>query len=234
MDIPSQLTHLLRPAGLDIVHAFDVAAYDALARDHARLSPLAAPGREHALAVLIGNTRALWEPFIESYGADASVRDAAEPLDSWVAAKIGAAVGSVGVAVRVHLATEGGARLVSMLHAARASGLARVGPAHLAVHPTYGPWFALRAVVVFDAPPPKALDQGSASTPPCDGCAAPCRAAMEHALASATEPPGRGRAEWRLWLAVRDACPVGTAWRYDDAQLCYHYTKDRSVLVEAR
>ena len=38
-----------------------------------------------------------------------------------------------------------------MLHLAEASGLAHVGPAHLAIHPQHGPWFGLRAVIVLDA-----------------------------------------------------------------------------------
>jgi methylmalonic aciduria homocystinuria type C protein len=35
---------------------------------------------------------------------------------------------------------------------------------------------------------------------------------------------------WPLWLAVRDACPIGRAHRYDDAQIRYHYARDRSAL----
>lgn len=42
-----------------------------------------------------------------------------------------------------------------------------------------------------------------------------------------------GAEDWRRWLAVRDACPVGRAHRYSDAQIAYHYTKDRGVLRDA-
>ena len=34
----------------------------------------------------------------------------------------------------------------------------------------------------------------------------------------------------RLWLAVRDVCPLGTAHRYSPAQISYHYDKDRGQL----
>jgi methylmalonic aciduria homocystinuria type C protein len=31
------------------------------------------------------------------------------------------------------------------------------------------------------------------------------------------------RDRWRLWLAVRDACPVGREHRYSDEQIRFHY-----------
>jgi len=36
------------------------------------------------------------------------------------------------------------------------------------------------------------------------------------------------------WIAIRDACPVGTDERYSDAQLRYHYSKDASLLRVTR
>jgi methylmalonic aciduria homocystinuria type C protein len=32
------------------------------------------------------------------------------------------------------------------------------------------------------------------------------------------------------WIDVRDACPIGKGARYSDAQVRYHYTKDRAYL----
>jgi len=32
--------------------------------------------------------------------------------------------------------------------------------------------------------------------------------------------------EWRAWLAVRDACPLGRAHRYTEPQVLYHYTHE--------
>jgi hypothetical protein len=53
-------------------------------------------------------------------------------------------------------------------------------------------------------------------------CDAPCHDALARALATPND--------WRAWLAVRDACPIGRDYRYDDDQLRYHYTKDRAAL----
>jgi methylmalonic aciduria homocystinuria type C protein len=36
---------------------------------------------------------------------------------------------------------------------------------------------------------------------------------------------------WPLWLAVRDACPVGRAHRYCEDQIRYHYAGDRTALM---
>ena len=39
-------------------------------------------------------------------------------------------------------------------------------------------------------------------------------------------------ANWRTWLAMRDACPIGKGVRYGEQQIRYHYLKDRSILEE--
>jgi len=220
----------LAAEGLDLTRAFDVAAYDEVARAHPQLSPLAAFGRASALALIVGNTRALWPRFVAAYARDERLRASPDPLDEHVASVVTRALDETGAPYEARFAHERGERLVSMLHAAEASGLACVGPAHLAVHPRLGPWFGLRAVVVFDAPPPEVW--GAPATP-CEGCAAPCRAALDRALAEATQPPQIEGPGWRSWLAVRDACPLGRSGRYGDDQLLYHYTKDRGALDAA-
>jgi methylmalonic aciduria homocystinuria type C protein len=101
--------------------------------------------------------------------------------------------------------------------------MAWLAPSHMCVHPTFGPWMALRAAIVIDVegPPPRAP-----IAPPCD-CATGCQAALDRALAArARESLSELRERWKLWLAVRDACPVGRAHRYDDDQIRYHYAGD--------
>ena len=39
--------------------------------------------------------------------------------------------------------------------------------------------------------------------------------------------------DWTLWLAVRDACPLGREHRYPEPYLRYVYTKDTGVLRAA-
>jgi methylmalonic aciduria homocystinuria type C protein len=108
---------------------------------------------------------------------------------------------------------------------AERAGFAPLSSGRLSAHPVYGPWFALRAVVVFDVDGP----DGPApfANAPCAGCDAPCRVAFEHALAvsDARSDPALLHERWRPWLAVRDACPVGRDWRYSEEQILYHYAR---------
>ncbi len=55
----------------------------------------AAPGR---LAVLLGNTRAMWDAFLAACRADARLLQAEHPLDAYVEQRVRAAAGSLGSA----------------------------------------------------------------------------------------------------------------------------------------
>jgi len=101
----------------------------------------------------------------------------------------------------------------------------------LAIHPQHGPWFGLRAVLV-------AAIEGPPSTPrpasPCASCSAPCVPALERALAVSGSPLSSAAITRHAaaWIAVRDACPIGRASRYSDAQLDYHYAPAARKLAQ--
>ena len=191
-------------------------------------------GRARALVIVIGNTRALW-PIVRAArrtGALAGVRD---PIDRHTEGVVGAAVAAAiaahapGVAAEIRYSPEPPPRRVAMQRLAAVAGLAWLSPSHMCVHPVYGPWFALRAAVVLDVdgPPPR-----TPLSPPCE-CATGCGPRLTEALAGGVPTSaGELRPRWLSWLAVRDACPVGRAHRYDEAQLRYHYTGDRAALDE--
>lgn len=214
----------LRPHGLDLVHPFAVAWFNAAVEPAQRLPDL---GRGDALGLLVGNTRALWAPFLAACRADAALRDAADPIERYTEARVVPAVAALGRRSALRWAHDPAPRL-AIQRLADATGLAPLSPVGLNVHPVYGPWFALRAAVVLDAAGPA----GAAPAPalPCPDCAHACVPAFERARAA---QGGRLAiaATWRLWLAVRDACPIGRAFRYDEAQIRYHYARDRSALV---
>ncbi len=222
--------HLLE-VGFDITHAFDAALYNSRISEHATLQPLPLFARHGALGILVANTRHLWPLFLRSYSERPELQAADDPLDSYVVDCIERCLQTIPNRKEVRFSHERGHGLVSMLQLSEASGFANVGPAHLAVHTEYGPWFAMRAVIVVDAPAPGA----SPTAPdPCRECSAPCREALSHATAGhATTAEQDLRSSWRQWLAVRDACPLGQGHRYSDDQNRYHYTKDRGVLDAA-
>jgi len=209
--------------GLDLIATCAAADYDAVVPPEVRLPDV---GRPRALVIVIGNSRRLWPHVVAAAGS-------AAPVDDHVEAVVGGAVeralGPLAPRPRCELrfAPEPPPRRIAMQRLAHVAGLAWLAPSHLCVHPTFGPWIALRAAVVLDleGPPPPPL------SPPCE-CATGCGPALERALAAGT--PGDTaelRERWRLWLAVRDACPVGRAHRYGEHQIRYHYTGDRTVLL---
>jgi hypothetical protein len=218
----------LRVTGLDLVTAFDVSAYNELAGEHPWLKPLAGFDHERACAVLIGNTRALWPALKRAVRRQPELLSL-DPVDRHVETSVADAVQTIGVSSTIHYGHHRGVHMVSMLHAAEASGLAHLGPAYLAVHAQHGLWFAMRAVVVLDWP-----WEGDVSQPPdlCAGCEAPCVEALSAAKAQQREAAsGRGMGPgWREWVKIRDVCPVGQEARYSDEQVRYHYTLDMTAL----
>jgi methylmalonic aciduria homocystinuria type C protein len=162
--------------------------------------------REGRLALLIGNTRRLWPIFL--LGRDGR---SANPLDDYVISVVTGALSPYPHQVRfAHVPP-----YVPIQRLAEEAGLALLSRTHLSIHPVYGPWLALRALAELDmdGPPP-----GPRPEPGCEGCEARCGAALEAAM---------GSGDWRMWLAMRDACNVGREWRYGEDQIAYHYTKVR-------
>jgi cyanocobalamin reductase (cyanide-eliminating) / alkylcobalamin dealkylase len=228
-ELAERVAHSCAQAGLDLCCAFNVRQYNLQALEDERLFDF---GKPDALGILVGNTRRLWPVFKRALRDDPSLRDDANPLDSYVTARLrDVAETTLGRPFRLIFAHATERKPFPIQRLAEAIDFAALSPSHLTVHPEHGPWLALRAVVLIDweGPPPSL--QALAS--PCRGCSAPCVTALGHAL-SVTPPPlsedsiAQRSAEW---IAVRDACPVGRASRYGDEQLSYHYTKSPLLLA---
>lgn len=189
-------------------------------------------GRESAYALVIGNTRALWPVFTKALHGDSALLEAENPLDMFTESRIAAAAMQVGVAWVVRWAHRPAPQFVPIQRIAERAGFAWVSPANLCIHPRFGPWIGLRAVVIFDMDPPEGLP--SPAKDPCGACLHRCLPVFrdcQKALESGALGAAAGGEGWRAWLALRDACPLGREHRFDEAQIRYHYTKDRSILV---
>lgn len=210
-------------AGLDLGAPFNVRKYNLQAFDNERLFDF---GRPDALGLLVGNTRRLWPVFLRALREDASLRTDSNPLDSYVTAQVRKlAASTLGRPFQVVFSHATSPKPFPIQRLAEAVNFATTAPSHLSIHPEHGPWIALRAVVLVDAEgPPPSLE---ALVSPCRGCSAPCVAALRRALAACPPPvTEEAIAEHAAdWIAIRDACPVGRASRYDEQQLAYHYTK---------
>jgi cyanocobalamin reductase (cyanide-eliminating) / alkylcobalamin dealkylase len=198
---------MLADAGFDLVHEFDTAALAGVPG----LEPLVDSARRRG--VIVGNTRALWPIFVAARAADPALQADPDPLERYTETTIARAF--PGAPTWFSHRRYAGAFL-PFQRLAVAAGLAALAPTQLVVHPVFGPWFALRAVIALAGDPPARVE-----LPPYR-CTGDCEARLAAALASG--------GDWRAWLAVRDGCTVGRAFRYSDAQLAYHYTKNRGLI----
>ena len=207
-------TAVLDAAGFDVIHAFGTAT---LAGEPGleSLVDLARPG-----GLLIGNSRALWPRFVAARRDDPALAAEADPLDRYTERVVERAAGTItGACWWVgHRRYQGG--YLPLQRLAVAVGLGALAETQLVIHPTFGPWFALRAVITFTgvASAGAASWGGRARPSPCT-CDEACRGALARAQIA------DGPDAWRAWLAVREACPVGREHRYSDEQIAYHYTR---------
>lgn len=239
VDITDALEEELSSPGFELLGCVAVDAYNAALEDGLasyRLPDLALPG---ALVVLVGNTRRLWPRFLEAY-ARTALRDEPHPLDAYSRLHIGGAAARVaerfGRAHALRYSFDPLPQAVAVQRLAVVSGAAEASPVGLCVHPVHGPWFSLRAALVFDIEGPPA--RAAAAT--CSRCSdRPCVPARERAIAASGVPAAaitreHFAAQWPAWLAIRDACPIGRDARYSDQQIRYHYEKDLRTLSEQR
>jgi epoxyqueuosine reductase len=115
---------------------------------------------------------------------------------------------------------------------ARAAGLGASSRLGLMLNPIFGPWFAIRALILCELPMPvPAAVEAGPLFDPCSACPAPCIEACpgtavsldpfsrERCASTREELPGCARR-----CDARLACPVGASHRYDPEALAYHMT----------
>lgn len=214
-------------AGFDLVQPLQVGWYNVQVEGDLKLLDFGSPAH---LGIVIGNTRALWARFIAALRAEPALLLAEHPLQTYTERTLTAAVARLSVPVSLRWSHTGGAGLVAMQRLAQAAGLAYLAESQLSVHAEYGPWISLRAALSCALPGPSGPAPVLAH--PCGSCAARCRPAFARACAGLRGAPSARdvQEEWQLWLACRDACPTGRAYRFGEAQIRYHYLKDRSEL----
>ena len=214
------------PAGFDLVQPFQVAWYNAAVDAAYRLPDF---DRPNALGIVVGNTRALWPRLLTAVHDDVALRGGPDPVDRYTVDRVLGALQPLARRREVRWAHERPPRRVAMQRLAHVSGLAHLSRSCLNVHRVYGPWIALRAVVVVDDDGPPGAPHDPPS--PCPDCTHACLPLFERAaaaLCARADQPGLGDT-WRLWLAVRDACPVGREHRYSEEQIEYHYGHARQL-----
>lgn len=224
----SSISSELVAAGLDISKSLQAGWYNQTVAHAHRLPDF---GRPVSLALLIGNSRLIWAPFMAWLAHDRQRLELPNPLEAYVEASITQAFEGFETAHKIRFSHRPEPHHIAFQQMAEVAGLAWRSPAHLSIHPEYGCWLALRAVVVIDLPGPSGDAPGMA--PLCTNCQSGCVPKLNAVLGHDHQAmPGDQdvAASWQAWLAIRDACPIGRAYRYSDDQIRYHYIKDRRFL----
>jgi hypothetical protein len=234
--IETELRRELAAAGLNACGVLGRTAWDELVPAAFRADRLA-PRAATALVAGAGG-RDLFAAFRRSPEAQRT-RD---PLDAYTERVVGAAAGTLrsrgfqAACVFAHESREG--QVVDFVALGHAVGLGWPSRLGLLLHPTYGPWLSLRAVVLSDAPLARS---GSLAGPgPCPACEAPCARAcpgralhtgsFDAARCGATrraEPGCRSRCE------ARRACVVGPEHAYAAAAEAHHMAASWPAMVES-
>jgi hypothetical protein len=171
-----------------------------------------------ALGIVVGNSAAVW-PHFEAFWQRRRALE--HPFNAFVEEVLGEAVESAKrdaqqtLPHRIYyshrhdyLRSNGDRGPIPMQRIAARSGLAVLGPANLNVHPQFGPWISLRAVIVLGCVPVPSERQIPKAEEPCASCSArPCVPALEAALSH--EPMG-GEPRW-------------PEYRFSEAQIAFHY-----------
>ncbi|KAK9840186.1 hypothetical protein WJX74_005136 [Apatococcus lobatus] len=246
-----RLRSRLAPAGLDLVVPFSLEWCTGNEQGSSLAASLTGL-QDDALGVLIGNSRKLWQPFLAEYKCSEELQASDHPLDTYIENQLLTVMSTDlrGLRWRVcwangHQATSGQDSPMAMQRLAHLIGFAYYNStSHLCLHQKFGPWFSMRAVIIFEGlsyggPCPQQLKcplsaQNLAYVKMAVRSARTSMDADESRArrpedASAPPPPQH----WQKWAAVREATCPGNPWKFDKRQLEYHYTQSASVLRRA-
>jgi ferredoxin len=195
-------------------------------------APQCADGRPAAAVVLIGVAGGDMWPRFSAWRQTADDGGLANPLDRWsevvldpIAAELGA----------IALYSSRAPYQPFQSWAMRAEGL-KASPLGLLIHPVFGLWHSYRGALAFAGWPAggDVAEIAGSSEYPCDSCVdRPCLSACPVGAISPdgfdvvgcrrhlAGPQGQAACMVRGCLA-RDACPVGVAYRYPQAQVQFH------------
>ena len=210
-DRESLLRRKLSTSGFDILHPFSVEDLDGSILKHLPVEDLS-----EKMGYLIGNTGNIWDCFIDWLGQQANWSEIVDPLETFVEETIERCVGQDALIFWTHETKQ---YIVPVQRMAYQTGLAYLSAGQFNIHPQFGPWFALRAVVIVSG---QRNCNPKVSNPSTEDIEVESAALFNQLLES--------KATWQEWLSLRDLYEVGRTYRYSEAQIRYHYTRDKTVL----
>lgn len=241
-DVLARLQAALAQQGLDVAQPFNVQSYNDAVKSKPVIPQLPDFGRGATAAICVGNSKLLWPAFIQHLSSNAEFLSQQHPLDAFVHLSVQRALRAAlsqpdcrrAVDSEVRFSDGAGEEFVDMLAAARVSGVAYQDPdIHLCISPQYGPWLALRAVIVLDMDMPDvpALHAAPVAAHPFPETREACKALMDDIMAHGGWGAASNRAKFVQLRRMAAPAAVLQAHGYSDAQIEYHYTKSKDVLA---
>ncbi len=241
--VPASLDDIagtLAPAGLNLVGATSVAAYDA-GLPSARRILTHFPGMRTAVVIGHGGGD-FWRAFRAHCDRHPGHDARPDPVDDYTRVAVASALGPIARRGRLVFPFEHPQVPLSFMRLAACAGLGVPGLVGVLLHPTYGPWIALRAALLLP-------DDGLVAPRPADGFD-PCPTCRERACVAACPAGAVGDGGWDVAgcaehrrrpddpcaarCHARFDCVVGRAHRYPPDALAYHQRRARPFLLGHR
>ena len=151
MSSQQHLSKALHSAGFDIAHPFPV---DALSESSMEMLSGIFKAKIPRCGVLIGNTSLVWSAFVLWLKQQPQWHQLNHPLNTFVEEHIQAHCRTCLPSAHILWTHQTGSYVVPIQRIAHESGFAFLSRGQFNVHPQYGPWFALRALLLVDEEPP--------------------------------------------------------------------------------
>ncbi|KAJ0395027.1 hypothetical protein P43SY_003240 [Pythium insidiosum] len=222
--------------------------------------PLVSPSLSSHLVVLIGNSRAMWEPFLRhaALEVNSNGRLLPDPVDRYVRQSVERAVDELeqhGIerpaqTYWVSFDSRPGKMILAQKMAVASGKLSRCPVSMLCIHPVLGPWLAFRCALVFSIEglsdddveangedDPLSLSKFPDQPEDCghdDEMHKLLEAQTADAMAQvqADQPMSFTPNAWKKWAMPRITMAPSHPFMYTSDQIMYHYAKDTEFLTK--
>ena len=254
MDLLNDIATTLAPYGLNLIGSAARATYESLVPAQYHVTSLLPQTQSHQSIIVIGNGGgAFWTGFRDYTDARPGYfqqhpQQHPHPLDEYTVEVIENSLTPLlqrsGAAYRYVYPFRFSTQPVSFMHLAQASGLAAPSILGIVIHPTYGPWIALRSAILIDQEFDQQLAGPSAAQgfDPCPSCSE--RSCMKACPAKVVSTEKGwdipGCVQHRLTVTndcmdychARYQCIYGREHRYPLDELQYHQAQSLATMQE--
>ena len=220
MNIKS-FTQALSVSGFEIVHAFPLDVLSESCRNTFDSSA--------SCGILVGNTRTAWHPFLLWLNQQPDWKTITNPFNDFSEHIIQTQSKHTFTNAHILWTHETESYIIPAQKIAHESGLAFRSAGQFNIHPQFGAWFALRALVLLCESSPKKTQVHNPSSDDIEKQAFKIFQNLYENLQNNTDIKTM-QYHWEEWLALRDLYEIGKEYRYTEAQIQYHYTHNKQIL----